>query len=110
MEIIYDKLVRDNIPEIIKNDGEIPITRILDDEEYFGYLLKKDGEELEEVRNADSKENVKKELADKLELIIAMANFYGFNLDDIILEADKKRERNGAFNKRILLIKTIKKD
>ena len=110
MEIIYDKLVRDNIPEIIKNDGEIPITRILDDEEYFEYLLKKDGEELEEVRNADSKENVKKELADKLELIIAMANFYGFNLDDIILEADKKRERNGAFNKRILLIKTIKKD
>ncbi len=110
MEIIYDKLVRDNIPEIIKNDGEIPITRILDDEEYFEYLLKKDGEELEEVRNADSKENVKKELADKLELIIAMANFYGFNLDDIILEADKKREKNGAFNKRILLVKTIKKD
>ena len=63
-----------------------------------------------EVRNADSKENVKKELADKLELIIAMANFYGFNLDDIILETDKKRERNGAFNKRILLVKTIKKD
>ncbi len=110
MEIIYDKLVRDNIPEIIKNDGEIPITRILDDEEYFEYLLKKDGEELEEVRNADSKENVKKELADKLELIITMANFYGFNLDDIIVEADKKREKNGAFNKRILLIKTIKKD
>ena len=110
MEIIYDKLVGDNIPEIIKNDGEIPITRILDDEEYFEYLLKKDGEELEEVRNADSKENVKKELADKLELIIAMANFYGFNLDDIILEADKKREKNGAFNKRILLVKTIKKD
>ena len=32
MEKIYDKLVRDNIPQIIEADNEIPVTRILNDE------------------------------------------------------------------------------
>ena len=34
MEKIYNKLVRDNIPSIIQEDNEIPITRILSDAEY----------------------------------------------------------------------------
>ena len=40
MEKIYDKLVRDNIPDIIRSDGAEPITRILNDKEYWNYLLK----------------------------------------------------------------------
>lgn len=34
MERIYNKLVRDNIPEIIKSNGELPITRKLTKQEY----------------------------------------------------------------------------
>lgn len=41
MEIVYDKLVRDNIPKIIKYNGSEPYFRILNDEEYWEYLLKK---------------------------------------------------------------------
>ena len=107
MEMIYDKLVRDNIPNIISSNGEEPITRILNDEEYWEYLLKKDTEELEEVRNAVSKEECKKELADKLELLKAMAEFLGYTLEDIILEAERKADKNGAFKERILLEKVI---
>ena len=33
MEKIYNKLVRDNIPEIITKDNCIPVTRILNDKD-----------------------------------------------------------------------------
>lgn len=108
MEKIYDKLVRDNIPDIIRSDGAEPITRILNDKEYWNYLLKKDSEELEEVKTASTSEEVKKELGDKLEVLIAMANFYGFTLEDIINESEIKKSKNGGFEKRILLEKVIK--
>lgn len=42
MEKIYNKLVRDNIPEIIRGNGEEPICRVLSDTEYWNFLLRKD--------------------------------------------------------------------
>lgn len=109
MEKVYDKLVRDNIPEITRANGGEPICRVLNDDEYWSYLLKKDQEELQEVKEAESLEERKKELADKLELIRAMAEFNGFTLQDIIETADKKRGKNGGFQKRLLLEKVIQK-
>ncbi len=105
----YDKLVRDHIPDIIRSrDGE-PIVRVLNDEEYWEYLLKKDIEELEEVKKTESLVERKEELADKLELIRAMAEYNGFRLEDIIEEADRKKQKNGGFQKRLLLEKVIEK-
>ena len=80
----------------------------LSDEEYWNYLLLKDTEELEEVRSANSIEERKKELADKLELLIAMAEYNGFTLQDILDEKKKKKENNGAFTRKLLLEKVDK--
>lgn len=105
MEKLYNKLVRDNIPEIIRKNGEIPTIRHLNEKDYWQALLDKDSEELLELKDADGIDERKKELADKLELIIAMAAFNGFSLQDIIEEADRKRAKNGGFQKRLFLEK-----
>lgn len=109
-KIVYNKLVRDNIPSIIEKNGEIPICKILSSEEYWEALINKDAEELIEVKEATSKEERKKELADKLEIIKAMAEYNDFSLEEIISEASKKAEKNGAFKNRIFLESVLKED
>lgn len=107
MEKIYNKLVRDKIIDIIIADNETPIYHQLSNEEYWFSLIEKDNEKLEEVKNASSNEEIKKELADKLEIIRAMASYIGYDLNDIIDEANIKRDKRGGFDKRIFLEKTI---
>ena len=48
---------------------------------------------MQEVREASSLVERKKELADKLELIRAMAEFNDFSLQDVIQEADRKKPK-----------------
>lgn len=109
MKKVYKKLVRDKIPQIIKDNGKLPVFRTLDDADYWRYLLKKDKEELIEVKNAPTVRDRLEELADKLEVIRAMAEFHGFTLQDIIDAADNKATLKGGFNKRYLLEKVIEK-
>ena len=49
MKHIYNKLIRDRIPEIIENDHKTYATRILNDEEYLKCLKSKLLEECHEV-------------------------------------------------------------
>lgn len=102
---IYNKLVRDKIPEKIEENGEKPITRILDNKEYKKELEKKLLEEYNEVINAKEENERIEELADILEVIISIAKLENKSLDDIIKIADKKREKRGGFEKRIFLEK-----
>ena len=74
MERIYNK-----IPNIIKEKGETPVVRILDEIEYKNELEKKLYEEYEEVIESTGDERVE-ELADMLEVIRALANLENKNL------------------------------
>ena len=82
----YNKLVRDKIPEIIKNNGENPIVRVLDDNEYKVELEKKLFEEYNEVIESNYSDRVE-ELADMLEVIDALARLEDKTLDDVIKAA-----------------------
>lgn len=108
MEKVYNKLVRDKIPEIIENDGETPVVRVLNDDEYRIELEKKLKEEYEEVLSASGKEERLEELADMLEIIRALAILEDEDIQSVINIMDKKREKRGGFTKKIFLEKTIK--
>ena len=65
MKQLYNKLVRDKIPNIIKNNGGEPYTRILSNDEYIENLKKKLIEECNEVVSAKAKEDTLEELAER---------------------------------------------
>ena len=107
---IYDKLVRDRIPEVIESNGDIPIIRTLGKEEYRRELMWKLQEEVNEVLSANSKEQLIEELADVLEVLKSIAKLENKSMADVIEVAQQKKLVKGGFEKRIYLEKTISKE
>lgn len=103
----YNKLVRDNIPDIISSNGEKPITRILSDEEYKFELEKKLYEEYQEVLEAKTKEDRIEELADMLEIIKSLAEVENSSLEEVVEVAKAKNLKRGGFSKKIFLEKVL---
>ncbi|MEI8337937.1 MAG: nucleoside triphosphate pyrophosphohydrolase [bacterium] len=103
----YNKLVRDNIPEIIFANGDTPVIEILEKENLKKELVKKLLEEAKEVENAqENKDELMKEVSDIQEVISAIIE--NFDLDPIELakiKAERKIKR-GGFSRGIFL-KTV---
>ncbi len=106
MEKVYNKLVRDNIPDIIRTNGEEPCIRVLDEIEYKSELEKKLKEEYLEVISSSGKERIE-ELADMIEVIKYLGKLENVTLDEIISIAGEKSLKKGAFEKKIFLEKVI---
>ena len=105
-KIIYNKLVRDLIPDIIIESGKSCRTRVLSDEEYLEMLDRKLDEELTEYHSDQNLE----ELADLLELIYAAATARGYTPEALEAKRAEKAAKRGAFEKKILLIDVTEKD
>lgn len=95
----YDKLVRDRIPELIAADGETPTTHVANDEEYERRLVAKLREEAAEYAESGERE----ELADVLEVLVAILDHEGVSLEALDEVRREKRERRGGFGDRIVL-------
>ena len=98
-KIIYNKLVRDKIPEIIEASGKTCETEILSDEEYLQMLDKKLDEELAEYHQEQNIE----ELADLLEVLYATVKAKGYSIEDLEQVRIEKQKARGGFDKKILL-------
>lgn len=99
---IYNKLVRDNIDDIINNNGkgEEAVVRILSDDEYKFELLKKLEEEYKELVtsiNSGIVEDIVEESADLFEVVRAIN---GDNLSSILNRLEDKRDKKGGFVKK----------
>jgi predicted house-cleaning noncanonical NTP pyrophosphatase (MazG superfamily) len=101
---VYNKLVRDRIPEIIESTGKKFSTRILDNDEYIKELKKKSFEELEEYVSTTGDEDALEELADLLEIIHALAEYHGASFEKVEEIRKKKAEKRGGFKEKIFLI------
>lgn len=101
---VYNKLVRDLIPEVIQNSGKKFTTRILEDDEYIIELKKKLSEEIQEYKNAATDKEAIEELADILELMHALAKVHGANIQEIEKIRQDKAKKRGGFSEKIFLI------
>ena len=100
MAAIYNKLVRDKIPEIIEAKGQRCVTKILDEDAYLKMLDAKLSEELNEYH----KDQTVEELADLMEVIYAAAAARGVSKEELEEVRARKAQQRGGFEKRIFLV------
>jgi predicted house-cleaning noncanonical NTP pyrophosphatase (MazG superfamily) len=107
----FDKLVRDNLPDILHKDANVrdfSYTYITDDK-LNEYVRNKLVEEATEVLNATSQKEVLAELGDLYEIMIKVATANGIKPHEIIHAASTKASKYGTFNKNIILKEIIYK-
>ena len=103
---IYNKLVRDKIPEIIKANGDSCKTEIINDDiAYLTALQRKLDEEIAEYHNDDTIE----ELADIVEVVYALVKAHGISKEHFDSFREDKAREKGGFEKRVYLISTENK-
>ena len=93
------KLVRDKIPQIIKDSGKDCTYRTANPEEIKSLLFNKLKEESEEFFERPCVE----EAADIYEVFLALLNNWELDFSSVINHAYYKREERGSFNNKIIL-------
>lgn len=100
---IYNKLVRDNIPYIIKASGRKCYYEIAPKEDRLSLLESKLQEEVSEFLEDKNLE----ELADIMEVLFGLSDALGYSEDDLLNAREKKKDERGGFKEGIVL-KTVK--
>ena len=103
-KIVYNKLIRDKILEIIEKSNKTASYKVINDsEEVQKLLLQKLREEMDEVLGATSQEELFEELADVLEVVYRIAQVNGLEVEQLEKIRCAKREKRGGFEKNIFL-------
>jgi predicted house-cleaning noncanonical NTP pyrophosphatase (MazG superfamily) len=102
----FGKLVRDKIPVRIQTHGEKALTISLPKGELLDILKAKIVEEAMEVLSAPSPDTLREEMADVLEVLIALCRMGGSSLKKLEKLAAQKRRKVGGFGKGLVLVQT----
>lgn len=98
--MIHNKLVRDKIPEIIKESGKKCKTKVLSEKDYVFELERKLSEEVHEYKLDKNPD----ELCDVLEVVYALAAARGMSVEELEAKRVAKKEGRGGFDGRVYLI------
>lgn len=101
---VYNKLIRDRIPEIIAAQGSRCDVKVLTDEEYLQALDRKLDEELAEYHASGELE----ELADLMEVVHAIVAARGYEVGQLREIMEKKAAERGGFQKKLMLLSVEK--
>ncbi|MFH1787349.1 MAG: nucleoside triphosphate pyrophosphohydrolase [archaeon] len=96
---VYNKLVRDNILDILSEKGLTCKSHVASKEEYLIKLKEKLQEEVSEFLGESNKE----ELADILEVVYAIADSYGVDKAELNRLRKNKAKKRGRFIDKIIL-------
>lgn len=94
------KLVRDKVPQLVREAGGSIETRTLDEREFDAALRNKLIEEAHEVADAPS-DTVLEELGDALTVLEELATLHGHTLANVADAASAKRRTAGGFDQRL---------
>ena len=96
-----EKLIRDKLPEIMRASGLAVFDRRLDDEAFIAALREKLGEETAELLAADSRDELLGEMADVMEVILALAEAHGIGAVEVEARRLAKLDERGGFDARV---------
>lgn len=106
MRTEHNKLVRDKIPDLIRNSGNDCEISTLNDAEYIEALRQKLVEEAQETASA-SPEELAQELADVMEVMDTLMAATGIDRETVKEIQKQKRSARGGFDNKIKLLWTI---
>ncbi|USR89954.1 nucleoside triphosphate pyrophosphohydrolase [Phormidium yuhuli AB48] len=104
LEVFPQKLVRDRIPEIIKNSGKPCQIEYLNPEDYRQALRDKLIEEAQEAAQAQD-DHLLSELADLQEVIDALLSSYEISPESLKQRQQQRQQERGGFAQQIRLLR-----
>ena len=103
----YGKLVRDNVPALIRAEGDLPNIRVMDADEYRRELLYKLLDEAEDMRRAGydpTEPEFLKQAVDVAEVFDATLKEFGITPEVLAKARAERRKARGGFEGKVFLV------
>lgn len=101
---IFNKLIRDKMPELFQEEGsKIDVRELHDKIDFLNILYKKAQEELQELFAAQSFTEIVEECADVEEVLQTFKQIHGISQDQIEAARLVKQQQRGGYNRQLFL-------